>query len=193
MTPEAKQYIESEDFIAGFDCLKHEVPWIVPEAIFQLEELLTKDDIILEVGAGGSTVFYAKHCGYVTSIETDYDWGAKVLKYLYKNSIVNAFVSVIPDQNQILSELKNAYHEDVSVFSVDTQGGDYNRSEILNAFLSKGVSSRLRMIILDNYGHQGLFPLHYDSLLNLGEGWKVFTFGHPRWAGNGTRIYLKIK
>jgi len=36
---------------------------------------------------------------------------------------------------------------------------------MLDAFLSKGISPNLKMIVLDNYGHEGLFPQHHDKLV----------------------------
>ena len=47
------------------------------------------------------------------------------------------------------------------------------------------------MVILDNYGHEGLFPGHWDKENIMGEGWDVFNFNHDRWAGGGTKIYIK--
>lgn len=190
MTQEQINYIESEGFIEGFDCLKHEVPWVTPEAIYKLEKILTKEDYVMEVGSGGSTVFYAKHCMGVSSIETSEAWATKVMKYIYKNDIKHAVLSVIPEQSEIVSGLSSSDTDGVTVFSVDPQGG-YNRSEILNAFLSKGISKSLRVIILDNYGHKGEFPLHYDRELSLGEDWEVFTYDYDRWAGSGTKILIR--
>jgi hypothetical protein len=190
MTEEAKAYIASESFVEGLDCLKHEVPWIVPEAIYKLEELLNRHDYVYEVGGGGSTIFYARHCMWVDCIETDYDWAYSIFQE-QKIKVKNVRVSVLFDEQSLIEDIKEVQTDHVTVFSVDTQGGEYNRSAILNAFLGKGISDNLRIIILDNYGHEGLFPDHYNKNLMLGDGWEVKTCDHPRWAGNGTKIYFK--
>jgi hypothetical protein len=53
-------------------------PWFTPRAIALLEELLRDDDRVLEFGSGRSTIFFAKRCGHVLSIEHDSGWFASV-------------------------------------------------------------------------------------------------------------------
>ena len=77
----------------------------------------------------------------------------------------------------------------INVLSIDPQGG-MNRSFLLNYFLSKPTKN-LRVIILDNYAHSELFPHHYDKGNFMGNEWEMFTYDHPRWAGAGTKIFVK--
>jgi hypothetical protein len=165
---------------------------MVGGAIHKLDETLTKEDVVLEIGCGGSTLFYGSRCAGVSVIETSPEWGMKVVASVREKGLTNVVYNMIEEEEYIVKLIETSDTSGITVFSVDPQGG-YNRSKILNAFLNKGISSNLRMIILDNYAHPGEFPLHHDEILYLGEGWEHFDYNHDRWAGSGTRIYLKTK
>lgn len=178
------------DFVEGTECLANEVPWQVPDSIFKEDEVLDEKDFVLEVGTGGSTLFFARRCD-VMAIETSQEWGKVVMQALHSQETSNfVLYEVIPNEDDICARIELMNTSKVSVFSVDTQGG-YNRSRILNAFLSKGISPALKMIVLDNYSHEGLFPDHHDKLVIDSTDWEVFTYNHERWAGSGTRLYIK--
>ncbi len=180
------------DLVEGSECLDCEVPWMTEAAIYKLDELLKEDDSVLEFGSGGSTIFFSKRCLIVFSVETSQEWGSNVLRSIYINGLTNVAYEVWDKEEKIIELARHGSFSSMTVVSVDTQGG-YNRSAILNAFLEKGISPSLRMIILDNYSHEGLFPDHWDKENIMGEGWEVLTFDQPdgRWAGKGTRILLK--
>lgn len=179
-----------QDMVEGSDCLKYHVPWQVPESIFKESEALRGDDMVLEVGTGGSTIFFADRCKFVTAIETSVDWGKKVFEELAIPLRKNFLYFIIEDEDRVCDQIKEADLSKITVFSVDTEG-NYNRSKILNAFLSKGISESLRMLVIDNYSHEGLFPDHHDKLIIDSPDWEVFTYNHERWAGSGTRLYIK--
>jgi hypothetical protein len=178
-----------QEMVEGFVTLDRGIPWMVPEAILKLDEVLNGDDIVLEVGTGGSTFFFAKRCNKVAAFETSKEWYENVVGKLDMDGITNVSYVFEPSEEEICVEIKPYSLDMITVFSVDPQGG-YNRSRILNSFLEE-YHPNLRIIILDNYSHIGLFPLHHDKILDLGEGWDVFTYNHPRWAGSGTRLYIK--
>lgn len=182
-----------DDLFEGTSCLDCEIPWQTEGSIFKEAENITFPDFALEVGSGGSTVFLIRRCGIVSSIETSNEWFEKVKEKLRTINNGPCFVQYvcIPEEEKICSELSNRDWSDVNIFSVDTQGG-FNRERILNAFLSKGISPNLKMIVLDNYAHPELFPtIHDKNIFEENEDWEMFTYNHPRWAGNGTKIYLK--
>lgn len=58
--------------------LELEQPWLTPKAIDFLNENVQKYDTILEFGTGGSTVYFAKKCLKIVSIEDDELWFKKV-------------------------------------------------------------------------------------------------------------------
>ena len=178
------------DPVEGFEHLELGFPWIVVESAEKLNEELKETDIVLEFGSGGSTIFFAERCKLVKSVETSKEWYDEVLHKIVSKGIANVPYKLFEKEEEINGYAAMGIHKEVSVISVDTQGG-YNRSAILNAFLENGVSENLRMIVLDNYGHEGLFPDHYDKENFMGDDWEVFTYNHERWAGFGTRIYIK--
>lgn len=178
------------DPVEGFEHLELGFPWIVVESAEKINETIKDDDIVLEVGTGGSTIFFAKRCKSMTAIETSNSWADAVCDKMLREEISNVNYVVIPNEDGIVSTIADTNTENVTIFSVDTQGG-YNRSAILNAFLQKGISKNLRMVVLDNYGHEGLFPDHWNKENIMGEGWDMFTFNHERWAGFGTRVYIR--
>lgn len=179
-----------EDLFEGTSCLELGIPWQTEGSIHKENENINADDIALEVGTGGSTVFLAKRCKEVIAIETNPDWMKQVSDKLFNDGLENVAYLCIPNEDEICEFIKNMDTSHITVFSVDTQGG-YDRSRILNAFIDKGVSDNLRMVIVDNFAHSGLFPLHYDKLIIDSPQWEVFTSLRGNWAGDGTRIYLK--
>ncbi len=53
-------------------------PWLHPEAVKYLEELLQPDWSVLEHGAGGSTLWLAARAAKVVTVEHDQLWAMKV-------------------------------------------------------------------------------------------------------------------
>ena len=179
-----------EDYWVGNQCLENGVPWQVPQSIYKEDENCSKEDVALELGTGGSTIFLAQRCKHVIAIETDKAWAASVQNQLDKLNITNVSLHYIPEQAQIESFLKGLDTSDVTIFSVDTVHG-YSRSAFVNVFLDKGISEKLRMIVADNYGDSILFPLHYNTEIINSSDWEMFTYDDPHWCGNGTRLYIR--
>lgn len=61
------------------------LPWLDPRAIEYLNGLLSKDMTVLEHGAGGSTLWLAERVAKVTSVESDVDFYAALLKRVPAN------------------------------------------------------------------------------------------------------------
>jgi len=51
-----------------------ELPWIPFNAVKQLDKIIKPDWKILEIGSGMSTIWLAKRCGSIISIEADNKW-----------------------------------------------------------------------------------------------------------------------
>ena len=69
-----------------------ELPWISLKAIRFLERFLTPEMTVLEYGSGGSTIFFARRCKRVISIEDDPVWLAAVRQRLDALELGNAEV-----------------------------------------------------------------------------------------------------
>jgi hypothetical protein len=186
-----QKLIIQEDYWSGTKCVENEVPWMVPGSIYKLDELCLPEDIVLEVGTGGSTLFFAKRCKLVVAIETNYDWHSVVAKEI-KNKNIDKIIYFYCNEQNAIEKLVSEFEYNFSVISVDTIFG-YNRSKFLNIAINK--NSALRVIVLDNYSDWVLFPEHYNLSI---EQWKEKLNGDwngedykDNWVGSGTRILWK--
>lgn len=48
-----------ENYWFGDKCVENRIPWMVPAAIYALDRFITKEDTVLEIGSGGSTLFFS--------------------------------------------------------------------------------------------------------------------------------------
>jgi hypothetical protein len=53
-------------------------PWMAPAAVKHLGQLLSAEDVVLELGSGASTAWYARRARRVVSLEPDLSWAARV-------------------------------------------------------------------------------------------------------------------
>jgi predicted O-methyltransferase YrrM len=63
-------------------------PWLADEAIQYLETLVQPDDIVLEFGAGGSTLWFAHHAKLVISFENNPKWLKRVKELAPRNVVL---------------------------------------------------------------------------------------------------------
>ena len=64
----------SDDIIYGRQALHAGEPWIVPEALTYLSSIIQPSWRVFEWGSGGSTVYFARRCASVVSIEHHDKW-----------------------------------------------------------------------------------------------------------------------
>jgi hypothetical protein len=57
---------------------KQESPWMAPRAVAFLEHELLPEDVLLELGSGKSTAWYAKRVSRVVSLEPNPEWAQRV-------------------------------------------------------------------------------------------------------------------
>lgn len=74
----------SDDIVYGRTALREGLPWIVPESLTELEKHVQPDWRVFEWGSGGSTVYWARNCAHVTSIEHNSEWVERTTKLLRK-------------------------------------------------------------------------------------------------------------
>jgi hypothetical protein len=53
-------------------------PWMAPRAVEFLEQKLARNDVLLELGSGASTGWYAQRVGRVVSLQPNPDWARRV-------------------------------------------------------------------------------------------------------------------
>lgn len=79
--------------VPWLQCLRKEpvdvgLPWFSFEAIEFLANYVTNNTVILEFGAGGSTIFFGARAGRVISVEMSRDWARRVQARLQADSKV---------------------------------------------------------------------------------------------------------
>ena len=189
-----------DDIVSGRSCLANEVPWMTEGAIRKLDELLKKDQGVVEFGAGGSSLFFARRCSSVLSFETNRKWANHVSERARDLGIENLHV-VFEDDPELLIESAARVGGNVRVVSV-APARDHDRAALLRQ-IAKRALERLEVVVCDNYSAPmfpesgkmtaGEFARHLDRLTDgspdiVTDPWNCCTFDHPRWWGAGTRV-----
>ena len=86
----------TDDIMYGRQALTKGEPWIVPEAFAYLKSIAKPTWAVFEWGAGGSTIWFAKHCSVVTTIEHSQKWAADIKGKLYNRGAANVALRYIP-------------------------------------------------------------------------------------------------
>ena len=73
-----------------------ELPWFAYAAIDFLKAYLQKETRVFEFGSGGSTLFFARHCKSVTSVENNAQWCEIVAAKLGRRGIKNVDLRHVP-------------------------------------------------------------------------------------------------
>ncbi len=61
-----------------YDSTHRGSPWLTRQAIALLEQLIAREDVGFEWGAGRSTLWFAQRCGRLWSVEHDPSWHSSV-------------------------------------------------------------------------------------------------------------------
>jgi len=167
----------------GWRTIEYEYPWITPGSIEHLEKTLTPDLDVIEFGAGGSTLFFARRCRSVLSFEANQTWYDKVVKFRDKRKLSNIEIHLIKDRKEILPII-NGRKFDVAMIDsdIDVQSRPEQLQQIKDGLFIKPRA----MIIVDNYDVD--YAGNPDSY--LGEFSSV-AFNEHRYQGKGTKIYTR--
>ena len=66
-----------------------ELPWLGFRAIKQLDRIIDNKSKVLEFGSGMSTVWFARRCGFLVSLETNPVWYESISSMLKERALVN--------------------------------------------------------------------------------------------------------
>jgi hypothetical protein len=95
---------------------RSELPWLGYRAIRHLEGLLEPDWKMLEYGSGMSTMWFAKHCHTVVSVEDNELWYLKVKKTLEEHGVTNVeYKYKDAHEYHILDEYTDGYFDFVLI------------------------------------------------------------------------------
>jgi len=109
-----------------------EVPWLSWAAIDFLKSFVSERMHVFEYGTGGSTLFFARRCRLVVSVEDDQNWFNLVSDRLALNGITNVRIHLRPfdfrnPNNFARSAYLNAIGEETyDVILIDGQDWSYN-------------------------------------------------------------------
>ena len=182
-----------ENYVSGGFTMEYEVPWMTPGAVRKLDELVHSDDRVIEVGTGGSSLFFARRCRAVLGAEPNLEWGESVVAEARSRGLGNIDIVIEPDPGKLL--LAASRFGACSVLSVDPDDG-YDRDRLQDT-LSDRAGDMLEVVAMDNYGARDLFLTSWDwsneqVIENLpGNGWQGESFNDPKWRGHGTRIFWR--
>jgi predicted O-methyltransferase YrrM len=95
------------------------LPWLGYRAIRHLDGLLNPDWKILEFGSGMSTMWFAKRCHRVVSVEDNELWYLKVKKMLEEHGVTNVeYKFKNTNEYHILDEYTDGYFDFILIDGV---------------------------------------------------------------------------
>ena len=177
------QISSRKDFFKGKGLLEIGCCWLSFGAIIALEHILKPDMKVLELGSGGSSLFFARRVKEVHSVETDPLWHKAVCKSL--KDFKNAHVLLV-DKRELNGLILREPNEFYDVILVDIgRTPDYTPDRLKMALNAIPKLKTGGYLILDNYEKYGndLFPY---------KNFNVYTFDEFGYSGKGTRILEKI-
>ncbi len=178
-------------------------PWLTPDSIKILNDLLTNKDIMLEFGSGRSTLWFAQRVKFLYSIEDNQSWFSHVKGQLELRKTSNVdyrFCNTTKTENPSTSEYTKIFSEladsSVDVVLVDGSHRGYCAVAAIKKVKSNGF------IILDNVNWElpsnTVSPTSKHSIEECEPIWKEYYYltQHWRriWTSNGvtdTAIYFK--
>lgn len=177
--------------------VEKEVPWLPPEAIKFLDKYIQNTHRVLDIGSGGSTVFFARRALHVLALESggyshrkdklprSLQWFEIVSQALEKNRLTNADLYLLqgyPSSNRAYRDVISAI-PDESLHWVLVDGA--NRRTCIDICRDKIVPGYY--MIIDNYEEHLKDAEDFLS-------WESFVLDEPtikRWPGGGTIFYKK--
>ncbi|MDD4970788.1 MAG: hypothetical protein PHT07_15280 [Paludibacter sp.] len=156
------------EYWTGIGLLENECPWLVPEAIRRLEEIDMSNMTVLEFGAGGSTLFFARRAKNVISIENEIIWYEKITHALFDKNIKNVKMHW---WSMATETAKIDKHYDLIL--IDNAG---DRKPVMDLVSKLDLTGTI--VIIDNYADYHI----------ISTGGRVEFFDDEHWNGKGTMI-----
>ena len=184
-----------DEYWTGENTVKYQIPYLTPSSIYRLDELLKPSFVVMEFGAGGSTLFFAKRCMKVISVESSQNWIHSLTNEAKTLNLGNVQFYNYTKKELLFEFLKTIENNSLDVLLIDTD--DYGYTDLDCDNISAQTESRSRDIltelalpklkqsgiyILDNYDR----PWYKTSMDT--EVWTVEKYDDPHWEGKGTLL-----
>lgn len=179
-------------YMKGQETLAVGYPWLALGAILTMERLLQPSWRVLELGSGGSTLFWARRCATVYSYETDATWAARVHTAVVKYG--NTRVTHCATVEMIGQHLAAMPVQSIDLVVIDhndpaCQAIRRNPNRLPLALAALPALKSGGWLLVDNYDCFGMQAFDWTSFL-------VFTFDEAgglapktrRYSGRGTRL-----
>jgi len=170
--------------------LKNE-PWLTKGAIKFLDDNLNFEDSLLEIGSGGSTLYFSQKVKKIVSIEFNEIWYKRIFDALIDNKIKNVTLILLKTNSKNISKVYNTYLKGLNEkFNwIISDGVDGTRGAPI--ILANKLLYDNGWIILDNYNRS-----KYKKCLSYLKEWKEIIFNAEsgrKYSGSGTAFYKKPK
>lgn len=141
-----------------------DTPLWTKETIDMVAPILNRDSLVLEIGSGASTIWFAKRVNLVVSLENDEGWYQQVRRECVNQSIKNVNINlrdiVKPDYMQFILDQPDEFYDFILI------DGAFRRVEAFEKCLAK--LKPMGMIMLDdsqNPSWKGIFTLKSVNIL----------------------------
>lgn len=161
--------------------LKIGYPALSLGALLELENIVHNQQKVLEVGSGGSTIFWAKNCFNIKSFETDPDWFKTVNR---KISRLRNVEHKLLNNKQIIKKINEETNNHYHIILINSNPKQSDRLAIANEAIAK--VRRRGILIVNNYQIYGMQDFNVPS------SWESRTFDQLHYSGGGTKIYKKL-
>ena len=144
------RYIASRLFEIFYRYRNPNAPWLTPDAVKIMDELLLPSDFGLEFGAGRSTTWLSRRVRHLVSIETDEKWFDRVSKHLESIQKSNVDLMLVgdgfnlPATEQYLAPLAKIKNASLDFALIDGRHRDHASLAVIDLLKPGGI------LILDN-------------------------------------------
>jgi predicted O-methyltransferase YrrM len=168
-----------------------ELPWFAYGAIDFLDKHLRPDMDVFEFGSGGSTIFFARRCASVRSVEEHPEWAARVRQRAAQLGLSNAVIAECPfDFSSPAGFLESDYLAQVrkasfDVIVVDGADNDYTIRPQCFQMAENQVKPGGIIVVDDSWRYSQLREKNRARHVEVFE-----TVGPARYGVTSTDIYL---
>lgn len=132
---------------SGESTLSLQVPWMTYDAIDFLSKICTPEMVVFEWGSGGSTLFFARHCQHVTSVEHNQQWMSFLREKLQELSVNNVDYREIPGE-KVADWQERKYQNATDFISTDAQSVGLSYEKYVKA-IDTFPDNHFDMVIVD--------------------------------------------